>query len=96
VTGAQPTAQREPLRYQTINGVALEQGAAEVEVDASAVQNVDLPLDVLGHQAGAPAELHEVHEFPDAAHGVLELTGEHPGIDHHREPTLSRLGIAVR
>ena len=96
VSGAHDAAQSQPFRNQPVQRVALEQGAAEVEIDAGAAQDVDFPLDVLGDQAGTPAELHEIDEFADAVYRVFELGGEHSWIDDHREPTLPRFGLEVR
>jgi len=60
------------------------------------LQDVNFPLDVLGDEAGAPPELHEVDEFADAVDRVLELGGEHPWIDDHGQPTLPWFRLEVR
>jgi hypothetical protein len=53
-------------------------------------------LNVFGDQAGAPAELHEIHELANAVYRVLESAGEQPRIDDYSEPTPLWFGLEVR
>src|SRR5262249_24796137 len=96
VCGAQHTTQVQPLRYQPVQGIAFEQGATKIEVDAGGAQDVNLSLNVFGDQAGAPAELHEIDEFTDAVHRIFELAGEHSWVDDHRQSALPRFVLEVR
>ena len=74
----------------------LEQRPAEIEVHADVLQDRDLLLEVLGHQRGAPPELHEIEELRTAFHDVSEIPGGKAAVDHHRDAGRPRLLCPLR
>src|SRR5664280_218929 len=86
---------RTELFESILHEVLLEQGAAEIELDARTAKHLNLRLHLRVHHRGSPSEFHEVDEVTRTRHDVGEVRQRHTVVDHHGDAVLTRLGGAI-
>ena len=74
----------------------IEQGAAEIKIDARLANNVELGGEVLRHDGRAPTKLHEVDVLAVAFNDVGEVSEGQTLVDNHRHTDRPRLGHSRR
>jgi hypothetical protein len=82
VRGAEVPEVVEPILEDEL----LEQRPAEIEIHPGVLQDRNLPGKILGHQRGAPPELHEIEELRAAFDDIFEIPRGQATIDHHGDP----------